>query len=287
MNIMKYEYNLLYTIEKILSDLPKAERIVASYILDHREKITNMNIHELSDKSGGTSSAVTRLCKRINVKGYSHLRLQIMSELSRKTSAYGENKKDNNVKPEMVITHSVIEKAIGTLEELESLIDVRTIKKVADIITKAGKIDIYGIGASSLVADDLQMKLMRIGISSNFYHSEHLQITSSCNLSASDVVIAISFSGETSYIIKAVEMAKSQKATVVSMTSNVANPLAEYSDISLFVPVSESSLRTGAMSSRIAQLTLVDILYYYVTQINPEETINKLIKTKDSLRGNI
>ena len=54
-----------------------------------------MNIHELSEKSGGTPSAVTRLCKRINVKGYSHLRLQIMSELSRNTSNHDDDSNKN------------------------------------------------------------------------------------------------------------------------------------------------------------------------------------------------
>lgn len=280
---MKYEYNLLYTMEKMLSDLPKAEKIVAGYIVENQEIVTSMNIHELSKMSGGTPSAVTRLCKRLNVKGYSHLRLQIMSELSRNIDSYiveGER----IIKPEMEISHSIIGKTIGTLRELESLIDVNKIINVADLVTKSRKVDIYGVGASNIVAGDMAMKLLRIGILCNFYESEHLQITSSCNLTSQDLVIAISFSGETKHIIDAVNMAKKQKARIVSMTSNIANPLASIADIPLYVPVSEPTLRTGAMSSRIAQLTMVDILFYYITQVNPEDTMNKLLRTKNSLK---
>jgi len=283
---MKYEYNLLYTLDKILNELPKAERIVAEYILNNSENVTNMNIHELSESCKGTPSAVTRLCKRINVKGYSHLRLQIMAELSRIT---GSNIMENigSSNPEMEITHSIIGKSIETLTQLESLIDIKKILKTTQVLTKSNKIDIYGIGASSLVAKDFGMKLVRIGIPCSFYESEHLQVTSACSLTKSDAVLAISFSGETSDIIKATKIAKDQGAKIISITSNVATTLGELSDIALYVPVSEKTLRTGAMSSRIAQLTLIDILYYYITQVNPDDTIDKLLKTRTSLaKGN-
>jgi len=280
---MEYQFNLIHTLNKQLESLPKAERIVATYIVENSSSIPNLNIHELSEKSGGTPSAITRLCKRLNVKGYSHLRLQIMSELSRSTGAAEENG-SIPIKPELEITHSLIDKTVSTLRELEGIIDIKKIKVAADTVVRARRIDIFGTGASSLVAFDLHMKLQRLGFNSHFSLSEHMQLTGACNLTRRDAAIALSFSGETEAVLHSARMAAEQNACLISMTSNVANTLAEIAEIPLFVPVSEPLFRIGAMSSRIAQLILVDILYYYITQDDPEETINKLIKTDRALK---
>lgn len=280
---MEYQFNLLHTLNKQLESLPKAEKIVALYIVENSTSIPNLNIHELSEKSGGTPSAITRLCKRLDVKGYSHLRLQIMSELSRKT-AHGDKGEPAPVNPDMEITHSLIKKTIETLRDIESTIDIRRIREAADFIARARRIDIYGTGASSLVAYDLHMKLQRIGLNSHFSMSEHMQLTGACNLDRRDAAIALSFSGETEEVLRSARMAAEQNACLITMTSNVANSLADLAEIPLYVPVSEPLFRIGAMSSRIAQLVLVDILFYYITQNDPEGIMNKLVRTDRALK---
>jgi DNA-binding MurR/RpiR family transcriptional regulator len=275
---MKYQFNIIHTLNKMLGDLPKAEKIVAKYIVENRELIPNQNIQELSEQSGGTPSAITRLCKRLEVKGYSQLRLQIMSELSRNTIQ--DSIVDNvQIKPAMEITHSIIGMTKKTLCELESIIDINRIREAAVTLANARKIDIYGSGASSLTACDLHNKFLRIGLNSNYNMSEYQQLTSACNLVRRDAVIAISLSGESESVIKAASIAAEQKACVISITSNVSNRLAEIAEIPLYIPVSKQFFRFEEMSSRIAQLCLADILYYYTTQEDPEETMNRLMRT--------
>jgi len=124
------------------------------------------------------------------------------------------------------------------------------------------------------VAYDLSQKIIRLGIPCSFSFDPDIQITSACGLRASDVAVAVSYSGNTPSVIKAAEEARISGAFVVSLTRIGTNQLAKLSDCALCIPASESLFRLGATVSRITQLAVVDILYGAIASRNIERAVS-------------
>ena len=120
---------------------------------------------------------------------------------------------------------------------------------------------ISGVGASGVVAIDLQQKLARLGLKAVYTADSDMQIVEACALCKQDVLIAISYSGETSSVLKVAREAKKNEATVIAITRIGGNSLTKLADITLNVVNSESLFREGATLSRLGQLLVVDFIY--------------------------
>jgi DNA-binding MurR/RpiR family transcriptional regulator len=162
---------------------------------------------------------------------------------------------------------------------LESLSDIHLLSLAAELIEKARITAIFGVGASSLVAQDLYQKLLRIGIPCSAPLDTDLQITAACNLKEQDAAVIISYSGETPGMLSAGEWAKKKGAALITVTSETPNTLRTYARVPLLVPSTEQVLRPGAMVSRISQLAVVDMLYSLVVTKNLNAALQALEET--------
>ena len=87
-----------------------------------------------------------------------------------------------------------------------------------------------------------------------------------------DVLVAISYSGETHLVNVGVEKAKELNIPIIAITQyNVRSTLSKLADINLYTPVIEKDLRLGAISSRNASLELTDLIYYGVIKENIDQ----------------
>ncbi|MCE1196224.1 SIS domain-containing protein [bacterium] len=125
----------------------------------------------------------------------------------------------------------------------------------------APRIDFYGAGTSGLVALDASNKFVRINKFTVAHADPHEQMLSATSLRPGDVAVLFSYSGETRDTIETCEIVKATGATVITVTRYGRNLLNEMADIKLSISSAESMIRSGAMGSRIGQLTMVDILY--------------------------
>ena len=109
-------------------------------------------------------------------------------------------------------------------------------------------------------------------------------MTASALMEKGDIAIAISYSGETKEVLKCVENAKKDGIPVIAITkSSINNTLADMSDIVLRVPFVEKSLREGAMSSRISQLAVIDMLFLGMARTNLKVIEEKLRITRKAV----
>ena len=132
---------------------------------------------------------------------------------------------------------------------------------------KCRSICLFGMGASLLVAKDAYLKFLRINKPCIINDDWHAQLLQARNMMSDDLAIALSYSGMTKEVIECIKAAKEKGATVIAITRFEDNPLAKLADYNLSVSATEFIFRSGAMSSRIAQLNIIDILYAaYVNQ---------------------
>lgn len=125
----------------------------------------------------------------------------------------------------------------------------------------------YGVGASLLVAHDLQSKLERVDKVCRIQDDWHGQLLSARNLHSDDVAVVFSYSGLTEEMLIVARHARRHGATVIAVTRAIGSDLVDESDLVLGVASSEPLVRSGAMGSRMSQLLVVDALYaMYVIQ---------------------
>ena len=108
-----------------------------------------------------------------------------------------------------------------------------------------------------------------------------MQLAATTYITKEDVALAISYSGNTKEINVAIEHAKNQGATTISITQFIKSPLLKFSDLVLYVPSQEKDLRLGAVSSRNASLILTDLLYLGMIGNELDEYKKNLITSRN------
>lgn len=257
------------------------ETTIIHYILENSEKITEMTIYELAEKTYASPSTIVRLCKNNGYKGYKDFLKNLIHEEAIRSNYKDKQLSELTPTDEMdEIINKVTHRNILALEETAELIDREIIKKSVDELFACERIIIFGIGASHIVAKDAHLKFTRINKMAHISEDSHTQLLMAKNMSERDVALVISYSGQTGEMITCAEIAKKNGGRIISITKTESSPINRLADYALYVPSNELSFRSGAMSSRIAQLNMIDILFTgYINKIY-EESIEILKKTQ-------
>lgn len=270
----------LLKVKEALNDLKPSEKKVANYILNFPEESVGLSVGELAERCDTSNAAIIRFCKTLRFEGYREFAIKMASDIS-------SSKEDEDIYTDIRIgdnldtiirnvSHNNKKSIIDTL----LVLDTEEIKKAVDVLHRSKRIDFYGVGASGITALDAQQKFMRINRYSMAYADTHLQATAAANLSKMDVAVFISYSGETRDLVETIKIAKTTGATTISITKFGNNTLSEKADIKLFISSPETSMRSGASGSRIAQLNVIDILFTGVGSIEYPEIKKYLDRTR-------
>ncbi|WP_234998262.1 MurR/RpiR family transcriptional regulator [Salirhabdus sp. Marseille-P4669] len=267
-------------IEAILPKLRGAEKKVVSLIEKNPEEIIHLSITEVAERSQTSESSVVRLCKRLGYKGFQDLKIHLARDvISPEKQIHEVIEKGDDV---LTIKKKVFQSNIQALyDSLEVVNDTQLIQAV-NAISNANLIEFYGTGGSGAVAMDAQHKLLKMGIKAFAYSDAVLQAMSSSLLGKNDVVIGISHTGSNTDVLHAMKLAKEAGATTICITNSSKSPITQISDIWLQTASKETLFRTDAISSRIAQLTIIDILVASLTTNSYEHYYENLQKTRNS-----
>lgn len=263
-------------------DFTQSEQKISEYILKNQEEVVNLSAQELGEKTGTSPASIVRFSRKLGFSGFGELKIEIA-----KTTNSEEEELDTIISPKdsvSDITEKVINRAVTSLKETYSLINIKDLEESINLMREAETIYLFGIGASSLVAMDLMYKLVRINKRVIFNIDSHLQLAAVVHITNKDVAIGISYSGKTREVNEGIIRAKEKGAKVISITNCNKNPLSSISDISLNIPNEERQLRFGAISSRMDQLALIDILFLGVAIGNFDKIEDMLMETKEIVK---
>ena len=164
------------------------------------------------------------------------------------------------------------------------MLDLDALEQVAEAVARAPRIDLFGVGSSGLTAQDLAQKLQRIGLLCFASPDPHVQLQSAALLGPGAVAVGVSHSGLTVETNDALRIAHARGATTVAVTNFPESPLVEHADVVLTTTARETQFRSGALSSRIAQLALVDFLFVRVAQRLYDRTTENLRATYEAVQ---
>ena len=136
------------------------------------------------------------------------------------------------------------------------------VRAVESILECNGKVIMTGMGKSGLVAKKIAATLASTGTPSFYMHPGEAFHGDLGMISKGDIVIALSYSGETDEVLKIVPFIHDNGNTLISMTGNSNSSLAKNSDIHLDVRVEREAciLHLAPTTSTTAQLAMGDAL---------------------------
>lgn len=265
-----------------LPTLAPAAAKVARLILDQPDTVTKSTVLDVKGITGVSEATVVRTVRSLGFAGYPQLRLALAAASGRRPTAHvvtGDVSEDDP-------TEIVITKLAGSeqqaVRETAARLDPVALDGVTDAIARSSRVLCFGIGASGLVAADLQQKLSRAGFICHSPTDNHLALTDAALLGHSDVIMVVSHSGETPEAVSVLEVARRAGAVTVALTGSDRSALAQRATFSLIAAGHEQGLRPGALSSRIGQLFVVDCLFVSLTQKTFEETNASIVLTRET-----
>ncbi|MEG0051482.1 MAG: MurR/RpiR family transcriptional regulator, partial [Terrisporobacter sp.] len=270
-------FKILEYIKQNYENFTDREKLIAKYLLSNKESIINLSAKEIGDLTNTSAATLIRFSKKLGFNSLNEMKLNLSMSINESKENTGFEYIDKKLEITDII-YGIKNSIDAVMDKTVKLIKEEDLEKAINILVKAKNIYIYSVGVSGLVGMDFYYKLSRINKRCIAHTDTHLQITSSILMEEGDVAVAISYSGSTKEVIKCVENANKNKVPVISITkASVNNLLESMSDITLKVPYVEKSLREGAMSSRISQLAVIDMLFIGMAKNNLEEIENKLI----------
>lgn len=134
---------------------------------------------------------------------------------------------------------------IKALEKTRDALD-DTFVKILDLITKCeGKVIITGVGKPGHISSKLAATFSSLGTPSFCLHPGEAMHGDLGMISSNDVVIAISYSGESDEIVRILPNIKMIGATLIGITGNASSTLAKASDIVQVLPKFDEACYLG------------------------------------------
>lgn len=272
--------DLLRNITELLGGLNPSEAKVARYVLSQPDEIVHQSIATVASGAQVSEPTVMRFCRSVGCKGYQDFKLGLAVSLAGDAPYVhiSINKDDTTAK----IAEKICQYSSNSLRVLYEALDMEALNRAIKILNKAKRIELYGSGASGIVALDAQHKFFLANVPAVACRDSHLQIMSAASLDENCVALAFSYTGQSLNIVEAAKMARSQGATVIGVT-NKDSSLAEYCDPVINNPNIEDTKLFAPMVSRICQLVIVDILVTGIAMEKGSEAWKHLRKIKQSV----
>ncbi|WP_329103745.1 MurR/RpiR family transcriptional regulator [Micromonospora sp. NBC_01699] len=255
---------LIVQISGLLPSLSPAQLRVARFVLADPAEVARRTITDLATAAETSEATVVRFCRSLGLTGYPQLRIRLAAEAARRVDPPDARVVGGDIPPgadlAQIIATIAFHDARAVAETAEQL-DPAVCERVVAAIHAAGRIEIYGAGASGLAAVDFQRKLHRIGRLAFCFPDGHTALTSAALLGRGDVAVAVSHTGSTAESIGVLARARARGATTVALTNHPRAPIGAVADFVLATAARETSYRSGALASRLAQLTVIDCLF--------------------------
>lgn len=258
--------------------LTDVEKRIAAYILAHPDEVINATAKEIGEQTQSSAPSVVRFIKKIGYSSVNEFKLSINSEKNEKR----EQKYDDvNLADSFEVTkRKLCNNAILTLEETSEVLKQEQIKTIVQLLEEKEVLFVFGIGASSMIAEDIYQKWGRIGKIIFFEKDLHILTAMLSSHQANSAIWLVSNSGQTREVVKAAQIAKKINIPIIAQTMLGKNPLSKLADhlIQTSIP-KEAFLRSAATNSLFAQLLVVDTIFYSFLQ-NNEQYFEKIYNSR-------
>jgi len=275
-------HDILSKIEQVLPSLSRSERRVGQWVLNQPRAAHAQAIAAIALQCGVSEPTVIRFCRSLGLTGVKALKQQLLATLQRPESyLHADVAVEDDVQQ---AAGKVMDSAIRALIDYRDHSNLQTFELVAHALAQARQIVFAGLGASGIVAQDACHKFFRLGIPCTTALDAQIMLQRAAIANPGDVFIACSNTGRWPDLVSAMELAATNDALVIAVTS-MQTPLAQASQFVLECPSPEDTSIYAPMNSRLVQLAIFDALQVALALVLGERVEGRLRASKEVLRS--
>ncbi len=230
--------------------LTKTERAIAEFILNDPVTAYQSDTDFLAKETGASKAAFIRLCQKIGYKGYSEFRFALSRSMISNT-------------PDFVSSDDPILKITYTysklINQIQDTVNLKAIEELADHIIKSRRLKIFGSNRTFLSAQQLRMRLGKIGIDAEAIGDEISMRDISELLTEEDYMILFSIKGMEHYI-PVINLAKLNNCPVTLLTMTAGNKLESIVDQQILLPIASRLTTSSFLDDQIIYFVFIEIL---------------------------
>ncbi len=239
-----------------LPGLSGTERRVADWILAQPERLMEASMLDVAQACDVSDTTVLRMCRSSGFAGYTDLKLALARDLATPMQLIHDDIADDD--DPTTIAKKVFARAVLSLQDTVEVIDPDAFNAAFELLDSARGVLVGGVGTSGVVGQAFYQRCRRLGISCDAPQDPQVQNIHAALLGSGDLVVAISFSGETRTVVAMAERARKTGAAVIAVTGNRESHLAKAADVVLQSVSHET--RNEPIAARLCQLSLLDAL---------------------------
>lgn len=248
---------ILSQIRRLRPQLSPAEQRVADLVLAQPRSVLNDPIHDIALAAEVSQPTVIRFCRSVGCKGLSDFKLRLASGLSVSVPVtHTQVTLDDSM---LELGAKVLGNTANAVLQLRNELQRESIDKAIDLLAAAKRVEIFAVGNYAAVAQDAQMKLLRLGVPCGAHTTPLLQDLTAEVMTADSLAIFISSGGNLPELLTLQQKVSAQGAKVLAITAN-QSMLAKRADAALVAEHNEHAATHLPMVSRVLHLLLVDIL---------------------------
>jgi len=272
---------ILDRIAALRPNLPPTAGRIADFISANASDVVHMSVTEVAERSGSSEGSVISLCQQLGARGFQQVKIAIARDLVQPVQFIHEDLEPND--DLATVVEKIFRSDLQALHDTQKALDLGQLARAVAAIRKASRVEVFGIGSAAPIAEDANYRLLRIGINSRATVDSHVQAITAALCAPDVTVLTISHSGSTIETLTATRLAKEAGATTIAVTNFGKSPILSHADIVLNTLARETQFRTEAMTSRIAQLAIIDALIAALALADYDRSVATIERTFDVL----
>lgn len=221
-------------LKKSLPSLPRAQKIVAKYILGNPPETIFMTSQQLGQKSGTSEATVVRLATTLGFQGFPEFKEALQKEAKQQLSTLGRLKRHQASTKNSMLADIVLSEIEGAAEALATASDLG-IEELAAAICESDAVYIIGLRSARSLAIYMQFYLSwflpQVYLPENDFFESYL-----VSAPKNSIVVGISFPRYTRLTVECLGQAKKMGFRTAAITDSPTSPLARITDISVISP---------------------------------------------------
>ena len=256
--------NVLLTVRSLYERLSPTQRQLADYLLRSSEEVPFLSVHELARFAGVSVASISRFARAIGYESFKEFKVQLGKD-ARPTfiSIYQAITPEDS---DEEIIGKVFRGNITSLEETLKILNRAELIRAAKMVSGSPRTVFFGIGSSGNIAHDAALRFSQLDMQAEAFSDSYQILNQALRVRKNEVACGISHSGRSVTTVQALELAAENGAATIGISNYLKSPLHEKSDLFLCTSFPESQVKVAALSSRIAQMCLIDALYLLVAR---------------------
>ncbi len=271
------EDNLLEVIARSLENLRKSDRRVAEWILNDPESAVDLTLGALARAAEVSEPTVIRFANAVGCEGFRDLRVKLARSIAfARTTSHSAIAATDELD---AIVGKIFDFNLSNITWVRAHLDSSSIAAAVDALSRAPRIEFFGMGASGIVALDAAQKFPLFGVPCSAQTDGHQMLMAASMMRPGDVAVGISNTGQTEEVVRALRVAGIKGAITIAITGG-PGPLHSCSAIPIVAQTLENTNVFTPTVSRLSAMIVIDILSTAVSLARGSAEQDRILEMK-------